>query len=55
MCIKHGIREPEKTIVCGHYSSFVGHALYEGKDLPKCKDDLDFSPFYSDGIIAIDG
>ena len=43
-----GVREKNKTIVCGHYHSAWGHQVFEGKN-------DDFSPYYNEGIIAIDG
>ena len=43
-----GVREENKTIVCGHFHSNWGHSIFEGKE-------DDFSPFYREGIIAIDG
>lgn len=48
-----GVREPGKTIVCGHHSAAYGHAKLEGK----CSErgaDADFTPYYGEGIIAID-
>lgn len=46
--------EPNKTIVCGHFHSSYGHFNY-GNNKAEFGDDADFSPFYSEGIIAIDG
>lgn len=40
--------EPGKTIVCGHWHCSYGHEVYE-KGSPD-----DYSPFYGEGIIAID-
>lgn len=48
------IVEPGKTIVCGHWHTSWGHSKVEGK-CTEFGDDADFSPFYSDGIIALDG
>ena len=48
-----GIKESGKTIVCGHYRASYGHAKIEKKG-SDYGDDADFSPFYADGIIAID-
>lgn len=48
-----GVREPGKTIVCGHYHTSFGHAMLEGKG-SEYGSDADFSPYYADGIIAID-
>lgn len=48
-----GVIEPGKTIVCGHWHCSFGHANYEGT----CAEfdwDADFSPYYADGIIALD-
>lgn len=50
---KHHVKEPNKTIVCGHYHTSFGHAYidHRGKEYG---DDADFSTFYADGIIALD-
>lgn len=48
------IIEPHKTIVCGHWHCSFGHANYEGKG-KEFDHNSDFSPYYSKGIIAIDG
>lgn len=48
-----GVREPNKTIVCGHWHCSYGHAELEGKG-KEFDADSDFSPYYADGIIAID-
>ena len=61
------ILEPHKTIVCGHWHASFGHANYwrfstqgdekrkqlncDGKEFGK---DADHSPFYAEGLIAID-
>lgn len=49
-----GVIEPGKTIVCGHWHTSFGHSQYEGKGEEFGKGE-DFSPYYADGIIAIDG
>lgn len=48
-----GVREPNKTIVCGHWHCSYGHAELEGKG-KEFDVDSDFSPYYANGIIAID-
>ncbi len=48
-----GIIEPGKTIVCGHWHCSFGHAKYEGKG-SEFEHDADFSPYFADGIIALD-
>jgi len=48
-----GVIEPGKTIICGHFHSSFGHSKIEGK-CSEFGDDADFSPFISNGIIAID-
>ena len=48
-----GIKEEGKTIVCGHYCAAYGHSLIEGKGR-EFEAGADYSPFYADGIIAID-
>ena len=50
---KHGIIEPEKTIVCGHWHASYGHAQFEHKGSERGPD-ADYSPFYAEGIIALD-
>lgn len=47
-----GVIEPGKTIVCGHWHSSYGHAKFEGGT--EFEVDSDFSPFYGEGIIALD-
>lgn len=47
------VKEPGKTIVCGHWNSSYGHSKYEHKGT-EYDENADFSPFYDDGIIAID-
>ncbi len=49
----YGIKESGKTIVCGHYHCSFGHSKYEGKG-SQYEKDADFSPYYADGIIALD-
>lgn len=53
MAMRFKITEPNKTIVCGHYHTSYGHSIYEHK-CSEFGEDADFSPFYADGIIAID-
>ncbi len=48
-----GVVEPDKTIVCGHWHCSFGHANYEGT-CAEFDRDADFSPYYADGIIALD-
>lgn len=45
--------EPGKTIVCGHWHSAFGHAHYGDAD-KEFGEGADYSPYYADGIIAID-
>lgn len=49
----YGIVEPGKTIVCGHWHCSFGHANYEGKG-GEFDNNPDFTPYYGDGIIALD-
>ena len=53
MSKQYGINEPNKTIVCGHWHASYGHWQY-GQGVCEFGSKADFSPFYSDGIIAID-
>ena len=48
-----GIREPGKTIVCGHYRTSFGHSVYRNRGSEDMEDAV-FEPYVSDGIIAID-
>lgn len=48
-----GVIENGKTIVCGHWHTSFGHANYEGT-CGEFSEDGDFSPYYAQGIIAID-
>lgn len=42
-----------KTVVCGHFHCSYGHYVYEKKG-KEFGENADFSPYYGDGIIAID-
>ena len=53
VCCSFGVREPEKTIVCGHWHAAYGHAVYEGNGTERGENAI-HKPFYADGIIAID-
>ena len=46
--------ESGKTVVCGHFHTSYGHSKFERK-CTEFGEDADFSPFYAEGIIAIDG
>lgn len=48
-----GIIEPGKTIVCGHVHVSYGHRKYEN-DGGELDNNPNFTPYYSDGIIALD-
>lgn len=50
LACKHNIREPNKTVVCGHWGACYGH----NQQRTERYEDADFSPFYAEGIIAID-
>ena len=53
MAERYGIIEQDKTIVCGHWNASYGHSKFEQK-CSEFEDDADFSPYYGNGIIAID-
>jgi hypothetical protein len=53
MCCMRGIKEKGKTIVCGHWNCSWGHARISGICSER-GDDAVTTPFYADGIIAID-
>lgn len=48
-----GITVPGKTIVCGHWHCSFGHSNYEGNG-GEFDNAPDFTPYYADGIIALD-
>lgn len=48
-----GVIEKGKTIVCGHWHCSFGHAHYE-KNGTEFSDQADYSPYYGEGIIALD-
>lgn len=50
---KQGVKEPGKTIVCGHWHCSYGHASIQGKG-DESGPFADYSPYYNEGIIAID-
>ena len=45
--------EPNKTIVCGHWHCSYGHAVFEKRGAER-GENADYSPYYADGIIAVD-
>lgn len=57
-----GCIEPGKTIVCGHWHCSFGHTYLEKKEIKPLKDGElspqkvfeDFTPYYGEGVIAID-
>lgn len=53
LAIECGAIIPNKTIVCGHWHSSFGHRI-SGKIKDEFGEEADFTPFYADGIIALD-
>ena len=51
---EHHIIEPSKKIVCGHWHASFGHCAYE-KKCTEFGESADFTPYYGNGVIAIDG
>ena len=48
-------REPNKTIVCGHWHCSWGHVMYEDKGkYTEFDASANWEPFAADGILAID-
>ena len=47
-----GLIVPDKTVVCGHYHCSWGHHFAGTSE--EFSPDADFSPYYADGVIAID-
>ena len=48
-----GITEPGKTIVCGHWHTSFGHCYYKN-DGGEFGYRANFTPYYAEGIIALD-
>ena len=48
-----GVREKGKTIVCGHWHCSFGHSRYN-HDGGEFENNPNFSPYYANGIIALD-
>ena len=53
MCCMRGVKEPGKTIVCGHWNCSWGHA-HVSKICSERGSDAITTPFCAEGIIAID-
>ena len=53
LACEHGIREPGKTVVCGHFHTSYGHSRIR-RACSEWGADAIFDPFYADGIIALD-
>lgn len=53
LACEHGVREEGKTVVCGHFHTSYGHARIR-KTSTEWGEDACFSPFYDEGIIALD-
>lgn len=49
----HSVMELGKTVVCGHWHASYGHCHFEQKG-SEYGSDADDSPFYANGIIALD-
>lgn len=47
------IKEPNKTIVCGHWHASFGHSVI-GKKCSEFDEDAIFTPYYGDKVIGID-
>lgn len=50
-----GVKENGKTIVCGHWHSYWGHINRKEENGEEIGEELNYEPYYDDGIIAIDG
>lgn len=50
---KQGVKEPGKTIICGHWHCSYGHANIQGQG-EENGPFADYSPYYNEGVIAID-
>lgn len=51
---KDGVREDDKTIVCGHWHASFGNYNYHHIGSGEHTEDADFNPFIDNGIIALD-
>lgn len=54
MLVNRSVKEYGKTVVCGHFHTSYGHSIFN-EDGAEFGLDANFSPYYADGIIAIDG
>ena len=50
----HGIREPDKTIVCGHWNASYGHCHLEGSCTSEFGVRADHATYYGCGVIGLD-
>lgn len=50
----HNIIEKNKTIVCGHWHASYGHSMFGGRCDTEFGENAIFTPYMSDGILAID-
>lgn len=53
LCSTFGVREPEKTVVCGHYHTSYGHSVIKNRS-PEWGRFACFDVYRDEGIIAID-
>lgn len=53
MEVSRKAKEPGKTILCGHWHCSYGHSYFEFKG-SEFEEDADFTPYYGEGIIALD-
>lgn len=53
LACKHGVVEPGKTVVCGHFHASYGHSVLDGVG-SEFGEWAVFTPYYGEGIIAID-
>ncbi|MBE6633253.1 MAG: hypothetical protein E7620_02800 [Ruminococcaceae bacterium] len=53
LACRHHVKEPDKTIVCGHWHTSYGHSkiAHSGSEWGA---DANFAPFAANGILAID-
>ena len=49
----HGVKEPGKTVVCGHWHCSYGHSCVNGKGTEYGHGAIR-DPFYAEGIIGLD-
>ncbi len=53
LAVTKNVRLEDKTVVCGHFRTSYGHSVIDGI-CTQWEADAVFTPYYSDGLIALD-